>query len=63
LVAIPLFGAAAPGSAAPDGDPPGTGWTPDQSVLGYVEQSDRLTKLLALLKTADLSSKLRGKYP
>jgi uncharacterized surface protein with fasciclin (FAS1) repeats len=63
LVAILLFGAVAPGLAAPDGNPPGTGWTPDQNVLGYVEQSDKLTKLLALLKAADLSSKLRGKGP
>ena len=63
LVATLLFGAVAPGLAAPDGNPPGTGWTPDQNVLGYVEQSDKLTKLLALLKAADLSSKLRGKGP
>ncbi len=49
--------------AAPDGSPPGTGWTPDQNVLGYVEQSDELTQLLSLLKLAGLTDALKGPGP
>lgn len=49
--------------AAPDGNPPGTGWTPDQNVLGYVEQSDELTRFLALLRLAGLTGMLRQAGP
>jgi hypothetical protein len=55
LPALLLLVAIGPVLAASDGNPPGTGWTPDQNVLGYVEQSDKLTQLLSLLKAADLS--------
>ncbi len=58
-----IFALCGSAGAMPDGAPKGTGWTPDQNLLGHLEQVDDLNQFAALLKLTDLAAVLRTPGP